>query len=147
MKIVTDYLGEVEYTKEDIISFPDGIYGFPDSREYLLLGEMTTEFPFVWLQSTTEETLSFILTNPFLFVEKYDFNLDDDIIAKLKLEKVEDVQVFTTVIVKENIKESSINLKSPIVINRNEMIASQVVLAEDYPFKHFIFQKGTDEPC
>ena len=35
--IHTDYYGDVSYTDEDLIFFPDGLFGFPDLRRYLPL--------------------------------------------------------------------------------------------------------------
>lgn len=32
MIIQTDYYGEVEYSEEDLIHFPDGIFGFQDLK-------------------------------------------------------------------------------------------------------------------
>lgn len=147
MKIETEYMGAVDYTEEEIIHFPNGIYGFPASTRYLIVGTMTAEFPFIWLQSIDEADVSFVLTNPFLFAGDYDFELSDSALKLLKLEEVEDVEVLTTVIVKEEIQESTINLKSPIIVNRKERIAAQVVLDEDYPFKYFLFKNKEGTPC
>ena len=36
MIIQTDY-GPVEYNEEDLITFPDGLFGFPKLTRYLLL--------------------------------------------------------------------------------------------------------------
>ncbi len=140
MKIVTDYAGEVTFNEEQIIKMPKGFYGFPDSREFVLIGEMSVEFPFVWLQSISEEDVCFILTDPFLFVEDYNFEIDDEVVEKLKINSVEDVQVFTTVVINRDIDESTINLKSPIIINQNDRLAEQVVIDADYPYKRKIFK-------
>ncbi len=140
MKIVTDYVGEVEFNEDQIIQMPKGFYGFPDSRQFVLIGEMSVEFPFVWLQSVTEQDVCFILTDPFLFVEDYNFEIDDEVVAQLKIDSVEDVQVFSTVVIKQDIEQSTINLKSPIIINQNTRLAEQVVIDADYPYKRRLFK-------
>ncbi len=140
MKIVTDYVGEVEFNEDQIIQMPKGFYGFPDSRQFVLIGEMSVEFPFVWLQSITEQEVCFILTDPFLFVEDYNFEIDDDVVTQLKINSVEDVQVFSTVVIKQDIETSTINLKSPIIINQNTRLAEQVVIDADYPYKRRLFK-------
>ncbi len=140
MKIVTDYVGEVEFNEDQIIQMPKGFYGFPDSKQFVLIGEMSVEFPFVWLQSVTEQEVCFILTDPFLFVEDYNFEIDDDVVAQLKINSVEDVQVFSTVVIKQDIETSTINLKSPIIINQNTRLAEQVVIDADYPYKRRLFK-------
>lgn len=141
MKIITDYIGEVEFEKDDIINMPKGFYGFPEDKQFILIGEMTSEFPFIWLQSISNQDVCFILTDPFLFVDDYNFEIDDDIVQKMGIKSVEDVKVFTTVIIKEDIAQSTINLKSPIIINQAKRIAEQLVIDADYPYKYQIFQK------
>ncbi len=147
MRIETEYMGAVEYSEEEIIQFPNGIYGFPESNRYIIVGTLTAEFPFIWLQSVDELDVSFVLTNPFLFADHYDFELSESALATLKLANVEDVEVLTTVIVKEEIQESTINLKSPIVVNRKDRLAAQIVLDEDYPFKYFLFKNKEGSSC
>ncbi|MBN2794393.1 MAG: flagellar assembly protein FliW [Clostridia bacterium] len=142
MKIVTDYRGEVEYTEDDIIHFEDSMYGFDGKKDFLLIANIEPELPFHWLQSIEDESLTFVITDPFLFVEKYDFELDDLTVEKLNLNSVEDIMIYTTVIIPDSVEEITINLKSPIIININDRKAKQVILSEDYPYKHKIFQKG-----
>lgn len=142
MKLVTDYRGEVEYEKEDIIHFEDSMYGFDGKQDFLLIGNVEPELPFHWLQSIEDESLTFVITDPFLFVEKYDFELDDLTVEKLGIDNVEDIMIYTTVIIPENTEDITVNLKSPIIININDRKAKQVILNEDYPYKYKIFNKG-----
>ena len=37
MILETDSYGEIEYETKDLITFPDGVFGFPDLKHYLLL--------------------------------------------------------------------------------------------------------------
>ena len=142
MKLVTDYRGEVEYTEDDIIEFVDPMYGFDEKTKFLLIGNVEPGLPFHWLQSLEDETLTFVITDPFLFVDSYDFDLDDFTVEQLKIEAVEDLMVYTTVIIPENVEDISVNLKSPIVLNVKERKAKQVILNEDFEYKYKIFKKG-----
>lgn len=142
MKIITDYRGEVEYNEEDVIHFEDAMYGFDGKHDFLLIGNVEPDLPFYWLQSIEDESLTFVITDPFLFVEQYDFELDDFTVEQLAIESVEDIMIYTTVIIPENIEEITVNLKSPIVINANTRKAKQIILKEDYAYKHKIFKKG-----
>ena len=142
MKLVTDYRGEVEYTEDDIIEFVDPMYGFDEKTKFLLIGNVEPGLPFHWLQSLEDETLTFVITDPFLFVDSYDFDLDDFTVEQLKIEAVEDLMVYTTVIIPENVEDISVNLKSPIVLNVKERKAKQVILKEEFEYKHKIFVKG-----
>ncbi len=142
MKLVTDYRGEVEYTEDDIIEFVDPMYGFDEKTKFLLIGNVEPGLPFHWLQSLEDETLTFVITDPFLFVDSYDFDLDDFTVEQLKIEAVEDLIVYTTVIIPENVEDISVNLKSPIVLNIKERKAKQVILKEEFDYKYKIFVKG-----
>ena len=142
MKLVTDYRGEVEYTEEDIIEFVDAMYGFEDKTKFLLIGNVEPDLPFHWLQSLEDEKLTFVITDPFLFVDKYDFELDDFTVEQLEIESVEELMIYTTVIIPENVEEITINLKSPIIVNAKNKKAKQIILKENFAFKHKIFNKG-----
>ncbi len=142
MKIETDYRGEVEYTESDVIHFEEAMYGFEGLKEFLLIGSLEEELPFHWLQSIEDTNLTFVITDPFLFVEEYDFELDEFTTEQLELENIEDLIVYTTVIIPDSVEEVTVNLKSPIIINIRTKKAKQVILKEDYAYKHSIFKKG-----
>ena len=38
MIINTHYYGSVEYTEEELVTFPEGLFGFSDLKQYLPLG-------------------------------------------------------------------------------------------------------------
>lgn len=142
MNIVTDYRGVVEYSEEDIITFADGLFGFEQYQRFILIANEERELPFHWLQSVEEESLTFVITDPFLFVEHYDFEIDEHVEERLALENVDDILIYSTVVIPEFVEEITISLRSPIVINTKNRMAKQVILDEDYPYKHYIFKKG-----
>lgn len=144
MKIQTDYRGEVDYEKEDIIHIEDSIYGFEGKKEFILIGNVEPELPFHWLQSIEDDKVTFVITDPFLFVEQYDFEVDDLTVEQLNINEPEDIMVYTMVIIPEVVEEMTINLKSPLILNIKERKAKQVILNEDYPYKYMIMQKGED---
>ena len=65
MTIQTDY-GAVEYSPEDLITFSDGIFGFPKLTDYLLLrmGEEDDDSILLML-SVEDPNVVFVLINPF----------------------------------------------------------------------------------
>lgn len=141
MKIVTDYVGEVEFTEDELINFPDGLFGFEDQKKFIIVGEMAKEFPFVWLQSTEDAHVVFVLTDPFLFVENYDFKLGDEEVKTLGTEDIKEISVYTTVVIPVESQKTSINLKSPIIVNAKKRVGLQAILDEDFPYKYSLFGK------
>lgn len=145
MKLQNDFLGEVEYTEDDIVTFIEGILGFDKYNEFVYISNPDPMFPFGWLQSTESSDVSFIVTNPFLFVSDYDFDLPDTIIEKLGIHDIKDVTILSMVVIPEDPQETTINLKSPVVVNNTTRQAKQVILDEDYTMKHKIFTKEGSE--
>lgn len=141
MMIKNDFLGEVEYTQDDVVTFVEGILGFEDYTEYVYITNPDPAFPFEWLQSIKSPEVSFIVTNPFLFVSDYDFDLPDPVIEKLGISDIKDLAVLSMVVIPDDPKDTTINLKSPVVVNRTNRQAKQVILDEDYALKHKIFEK------
>jgi len=142
VKLTTPYLGEVEYDKDEVIEFEQGLYGFEEEQSFILVNLDDPEFPFNWLQSIEDETLSFVLTSPFLFVENYEFELPDAVAEALDIKKPEDALILSTVVLNEELHKSTMNLQAPIIINRKSNKGKQIILEEDYDLKHkFLLKK------
>lgn len=140
MKLSTRHFGEVEVDESEIISFSEGLLGFEDIKRYIIINNQDNEVPFNWLQSVDEPNLAFVITNPFIFVDNYEFNIPDKVVKSLELEKHEDLNIYSIVVVPESIENVTINLKGPVIVNRKSGKAKQVVLENDkYNLKHKIF--------
>ncbi|MGM0370368.1 MAG: flagellar assembly protein FliW [Bacillota bacterium] len=138
MKIETTRFGEIDIVEERIVEFVVGPYGFEEQMQYTLLAD--EESPFFWLQSISEPDLAFVVTEPWIFCEDYEFELGDEIKSKLKLKDKENVTVLNMVVIPENKRQTTMNLKSPIIINQENKLAKQIILEEeDYPIKYRIF--------
>lgn len=147
MIITTDYLGEVEVDENEIFTFEEGLYGFPDSHRFAFIGAITAEFPFLWMQSLDEDKTVFVVTNPFLFKEAYDFQLNDATTGALELDGIDEAAVYTLVVVPEEVKETTTNLKSPVILNLRTKKGRQVILTEEYPYKFKLFEKVGEAAC
>jgi len=145
MKLVNDFLGEIEYTQDDVVFFKEGLFGFDDLKEYVYIVNPDPAFPFGWLQSTKNNETSFVVTNPFLFVSEYDFELPDPVIEKLEINEIDDVTILTLVVIPDDPQNTTINLKSPVVLNKSTRQAKQVILDEEYELKYKIFKKDGAE--
>ncbi|MCK8059836.1 MULTISPECIES: flagellar assembly protein FliW [unclassified Fusibacter] len=138
-------VGKVEYQEENILHFTNGMYGFENLTRYIFVAAAEPEFPFFYLKSLERDDLQFIVTNPFLFVDKYDFELADAVVEALKIKEVSDVSVYNLVVLLDDVAKTTINLKAPIIVNHKSMLASQVILKEEYAFKHQLFVNQGDE--
>lgn len=136
MKIQTRYHGEVETDEKNIWQFPKGIPGFQDEKEFFLYPLADDEIFFV-LQSTKEQDIAFVVSNPFSFFQDYDFTLDESSIEMLQLEKEEDVLLLVILTLGETIETSTANLQAPLILNMKNHRAKQVILHDNhYKTKH-----------
>lgn len=142
MIVQTMRFGQIEIEENEIIRFPYGIPGFPDSVNFTLIS--LEESPFYFLQSVEVGNLSFVLVSPFEFFPDYEFELKADVLHDLGNPMPEQVRVLNIVTVKDDIEEATANLSAPIVWNVESRSAVQVVLQDNaYRTKHLLFAAMT----
>lgn len=143
MQIKTTRFGTVEINEADIITFDEGLPGFPDDHQFVII-PYEDESPFVLLQSATEDYVAFLMTDPFLFFSDYEFEIDPENMKALEIKEEKDIVVYTMVTVPAGkAREMTTNLVAPIAINIHTRAGKQVVLEKSkYTTKHRLF---TDE--
>lgn len=140
MKIHTKFLGEVEIEETSIIQFEEGIPGFLDEKQFVLV-PLNENSPFLTLQSIKTVEVGFMVATPYAFKRDYTFDLPQSDVDQLKIEKPEDVLVYGILTLKDTLLSSTINLLAPVVINAKMNLAKQIVLpgldeqALRYPLK------------
>ncbi|MDE7361689.1 MAG: flagellar assembly protein FliW [Oscillospiraceae bacterium] len=143
MKIKTRDFGEIEINESTIINIPDGIIGFESVKRYTLiypLGENT--FP-MWLQAVDSVEPCFVVYNPMQIYPDYRFEISDEEQATLKIDEDTPYSCLAVAIVPDDYKQTTINLRCPIVLNIRDNIAAQVIL-EDYEFKYPVYAPKED---
>ena len=148
MLLHTTHLGDIEYSDSDVIHFHVGIPGFDDQDTYINEPSGNLEFPFSTLQSVKNTELAFIVTDPFLFVEDYDFDIEDADALLLNINSdndLENVIALSIVTIPENVENTTINIMAPIIINSDKKLAKQVLLSEYDDVKYTIFKKTSEE--
>lgn len=136
MKLSTMRFGEMVIDQNKIIAFPQGIPGFEENKRFIIL-RPDEEIPFSFLQSVDNGDLSFIITNPFWFYKDYEFDLPLNEQIQLKVQHKEELEVWSIITVRDNIKEATLNLQAPVIINNKDKLGIQVILHEtDYHTKH-----------
>ena len=134
MMIETTRFGTVQVEDETLLTFPEGVLGFEAEKDYCLL-EHAPGSPFLWLQSTVNPSLAFVVVNPFNFAQEYELTISDADTVHLQLDSPEDVQVLTIVTISGG--EITMNLVGPIVVNHRRRLARQVILSDSrYGTRH-----------
>ncbi len=126
------------YDEEDLIVFPDGLFGFEDKKRFLPVTVEEDE-RFLYLLSVEDENLSFLVANPFLLNKTYSPDILEEDYMRLEAEDSESLSLYTICVLKERPEDSTVNLKCPIVVNVKSRKAIQVILQSDeYKFRHLL---------
>lgn len=139
MEVKTKTMGTVNIADDKKISFPNGLFGFESFHDYVLI---EAEYkPFLWLQSLDDEKLAFLLVDPFLIEKDYELDVDDKTLFEIEIESPTDVVVFAIVTVPNDGSSVTANLQGPVVINRKNNQALQVILSDSkWTTKHNILK-------
>ena len=130
---------EPENDQRVIIRFEDGIYGFEDIKDYVLLQEDDSQV--IWtLRAAYAPCPSFIAVNPFLLVMDYKPRLTEEDFRKLGSPAEEDLCFLAIAVIRRNVQDSAANLKSPVVINAKLKTGRQIIMDDtDYPVRYRLF--------
>ncbi|MGG0464186.1 flagellar assembly protein FliW [Priestia aryabhattai] len=140
MKISTSYHGDIEIDNQQTLTFNQGIPGFLEETEFVILPLPEAE-AFQVLQSIQTKELAFVITDPFQFFLDYDFQLEPQEIEKLQLQQVEDAVVYVLLTMSDSVEKITANLQAPVIINTKQQLAKQVILMNTaYETKHRLFE-------
>lgn len=136
--IATDY-GDIQYEKEDLILFPDGLFGFPELTEYLLICLDEDDSSLLVLQSVQKSEISFAVMNPVLLCPDYSPVLTPEELFSMGVEDSGELSYYVICVVKKDLYDSLVNLKCPLTINPVTLKGMQVILeGSQYQFRHRI---------
>lgn len=141
MKITTKVFGEIEIDDNRIITFPNGIVGFPELTQFAMVHDSEKGKSAVhWLQSIQEPAFAMPVMDPLIVCPDYNPEVDDELLKVLGELQPDDLLVLVTLTIPEDIAGISVNLKGPIVVNAGEKRAIQVIVeGDEYPVKFPIY--------
>ena len=145
IKINTRDFGETEVNESGVFSFPNGVFAFEDDRNFALLSPLGDDTYPMWLQSMDHQELCFIVFDPSLIDDEYQVSLNPGEKRILNLKDGDEIRCLAIAKVPEDFRQTTVNMKSPIVINPETNTALQVILPLDYPFRHPIYESGEVE--
>ncbi len=143
MEVKTRDFGIVAVEKKDIIRFVSPLYGFEDDTEFIMLFDEDVGSAFCWLQSVKEPQICFILANASL-VGTYAPKISPDVQKSIGDAAQE---IWLVMVAAEDFSQSTVNLKSPVIIGTTTMRACQAILEEDYPIRYALFQGKENAVC
>lgn len=142
MNINTRLFGEIGITDEKIITFENGIIGFPDLKHFTLIydEEKGTNAGIRFLQSIEEPAFAMPVMDPLIVKPDYNPEVNDEILSGLGNLTPDNILVLVTVTIPSDLSKMTVNLQGPFVINVDERKACQVIVeGGQYPVKFPIY--------
>jgi flagellar assembly factor FliW len=130
-RIETMQFGELEVEPAHIFLFNEGLLGFEDFREFVLVSEEQT-VPFKWLISVEEPEIGFPLLSPWHLDMTYEPGRDFDFNRHVAMVVItlEDEKGFMTA-----------NMKAPIILDVADQTGRQLIIPSDKYSPTFVIPK------
>jgi len=140
MKIATESQKNKEvWVKPMEFKLSKGLIGFPEETEFELLVN-TEELPFMWIRSSKNHELGFIVLEPSQFLTDYEIEIADDDAEELDIHSFDDALILNIVTLRggNDMESATANLVGPILLNRNSLMGKQVIVSNHtkYSTKH-----------
>jgi flagellar assembly factor FliW len=120
-KINSLQFGEIQVEQEHIFTFNNGLLGFEELREFVLISEEDT-IPFKWLISLEEPEVGFPLLSPWhidlTFEPEKDFDFEKHVI-------------YVVITLEDEKGLMTANMKAPILFDVVAQTGEQVILPKD----------------
>ncbi len=140
MKAVTRPYGEIDIEEKQRITFPRGLFGFEDLREFAILD--STQQPFYWLQSLERVEVAFVLIDPLFFRPDYTPDVDPSEIEEIGIAGQDDLLVFAIVTIPAAAARMTANLQGPLLINRRTRTGRQSISANPrWGVRHVVMEE------
>lgn len=137
LTLETKYFGQINYISEDVLEFPNGLFGFEQEKQFLLLPFPGSQGNMLCLQSVLAPSPAFILMNPFSLKPDYAPILSKEELQLMGATQSHELCYYVMCVAREPVGESTVNLRCPVVINPDLRRACQVILdTGEYHMRH-----------
>lgn len=143
MKVNTNFFGEIEIADEKVITFENGIIGFPELKRFALLHDEDkgTNVGIRFLQSLDEPGFAMPVMDPLLVKPDYDPEVNDELLLAAGNVTADNILVLVTATIPGDLTKMSVNLQGPFIINVEEHKACQVIVENgNYPVKFPVYE-------
>ncbi|MFO7861596.1 MAG: flagellar assembly protein FliW [Desulfosalsimonas sp.] len=126
-KTLQTRFGDVSYDPDKMIRFPEGLVGFEQLLDFVVLPNRGKDDPLFCFQSVEEPHLSFLLINPALFFPDYQIAPGPEELEKLAIKETDPYFVLTTITFHDD-QSITLNLLAPVIYTPKTDRALQVIL-------------------
>lgn len=129
MIVDTNRFGPVECQPDDLLTFPQGLIGMENCREWVLLAD-SENTALGWLQSVDKRDLALPVVSPRRFVPDYQLRISARDLDGVGESRPSELQVL---VILSRIEDSlAVNLKAPVVFCLQSRRGRQVVAKDDH---------------
>ena len=142
MRVETRLFGEIDIEDNKIITFPSGLVGFPDMKKFTIIydEDKPGKNGIIWFQSLDEPQFAMPVMEPNAVVPDYNPTVNDELLTPLGELTEDNLYVLVSVTVPKDITKMSVNLKGPLVINTDTLLANQMVGEDDVQVRFPIYE-------
>lgn len=143
MKADTRLFGKIDIEEEKLITLEGGMIGLPEYQKFALIFDEEKgqkESSIMWLQSMDDPATAFPVMQPNLVKPDYNPTVNDELLLPLGELTEANTYVLVTMTAAADVKETSVNLKAPIIINTDTRKGCQMIVEDDYPVKYRIYE-------
>ena len=142
MKAKTRISGEIDIDESKIITFVNGMVGFPDMKKFTLIydEEKKNKGGIMWVQSLDEPEFAMPVMEPTVILPEYNPTVNNELLSPLGELTSDNLYVLVTVTVPSDINKMTANMKGPIIINTDTLLASQIVVENDMQVRFPIYE-------
>lgn len=140
MQLNTKNFGEITVDEKDIINFDVPLGGLPNSKRYVVISN-DEDLLFYWLQSVDEPTLCLCMMDVFKVMPDYNPEVPEFKVMALGELNLDDIKTYNTVSIPSDVKNMTVNLLAPIIINNKTNNGLQLVTTNENEVAFKIFDK------
>jgi flagellar assembly factor FliW len=130
MIVENNQLGKIEVEKDKVVIFPEGLIGFEDLKNFVII-DLEEYEPFQWLLCVDDPDITFPIISPIIVADPYEPEITREMAYNLGDFKDEELLIYCIVTIRPELKRVTANLLGPIIINQRSRLGHQVVLKDD----------------
>jgi flagellar assembly factor FliW len=142
MEYVTKLFGKIDVDDSKVITFPEGLLGFPDMKRFALIfdSDNSDAKGLNFLASLDEPAFVMPVVPAVAVKPDYSPQISAEVEKSIGELTEDNVLILVTMTIPSNITEMTVNLNAPIIINADTGKAAQsVVENEGYDIKYPIY--------
>src|SRR3954470_18976427 len=127
MQINSQRFGVVELEDDAVLSFPEGLIGFPREQRFALIPHQGSTY-LAWLQSLSKPELAFPVVSAHYFLDSYPDIPVSPAAHAAGVQGNEDDYAVLVVLCAPIGQPATVNLLAPIVVNSQTRTGAQIIL-------------------